>query len=239
MQDSAPRLRQLIVADEGRAWEAAGFQVIRYSDPSGSVLIGEVTIRLVGSSPPTTTAEPHVGITGWSFDNLGPDFNSRSNLIDGIETYNLGDTSTLAASEVNHPNGVVHLDHVVMTTSGFDRSIDELQQAGFQLRRIREAPPNRQAFFWAGGTIIELVGPAQSAQAASEIRAAQASQAQLWGLAMTCRDLAETAKILGNKLGPIKQAVQPGRQIATLRGKQLGLSVPIVLMTPHRSVSAR
>ncbi len=230
MQDSAPRLQQLIVTDEGPAWEAAGFEIILDSDSPGSVHIGEVTIRLVGSLPPTTTAGPRGGITGWSFGNLGPNFNNQSNLIDGIETYDLGDTSPSDAREVSHPNGVIHLDHVVMTTSGFDRSIDELQQAGFQLRRVREAPPNRQAFFWAGETIIELIGPAQQAQP---------ERARLWGLAMTCRDLAETAEVLGSKLGPIKQAVQPGRQIATLRGKQLGLSVPIVLMTPHRSTSGR
>ena len=37
----------------------------------------------------------------------------------------------------------------------------------------------------------------------------------------------------GEGLGTVKDAVQPGRRIATVRTKELGISVPIALMSPH------
>jgi hypothetical protein len=45
-------------------------------------------------------------------------------------------------------------------------------------------------------------------------------------------DLDALAARLGDKLGPIRDAVQPGRRIATLR-REAGSSVPIAFMTPR------
>ena len=42
-----------------------------------------------------------------------------------------------------------------------------------------------------------------------------------------------TVGTLGERIGTPRDAVQEGRQIATIRTKELGISVPIALMTPH------
>jgi len=52
-------------------------------------------------------------------------------------------------------------------------------------------------------------------------------------LALECDDLDLAAHRLGEALGTVKDAVQPGRRIATVRTKELGISVPIALMSPH------
>jgi hypothetical protein len=52
-----------------------------------------------------------------------------------------------------------------------------------------------------------------------------------WGLALTTPELGETVARLGDHVGEIRPAVQPGRSIATLR-RSAGLSLPIALMTP-------
>jgi hypothetical protein len=52
-----------------------------------------------------------------------------------------------------------------------------------------------------------------------------------WGLAFLAPDLDATVAARGEQAGEIRDAVQPGRRIATLR-RSAGLSVPVALMTP-------
>ena len=56
---------------------------------------------------------------------------------------------------------------------------------------------------------------------------------RLWGLSPTVADLEACARLLGDRLGPIKEATQPGRRIATLRHGACGLTVPIAFMSPE------
>ena len=55
--------------------------------------------------------------------------------------------------------------------------------------------------------------------------------ARLWGLAFLVEDLEQTASALGELLGTRRDAVQPGRKIATLR-PEAGLGPAIAFMTP-------
>jgi hypothetical protein len=70
-----------------------------------------------------------------------------------------------------------------------------------------------------GPCLLELGGPAEG-------------PIRFWGLTLVVDDLDDAARQLGDRLGAIKDAVQPGRRIATLR-RDAGLSVPIALMTPR------
>ncbi|MGZ0218146.1 MAG: hypothetical protein ACKVIY_03890 [Acidimicrobiales bacterium] len=58
-------------------------------------------------------------------------------------------------------------------------------------------------------------------------------EAALWGLALTCDDLDRAKDTLGDVLSDPKTAVQPGRRIATLRTRDLDISAPIALLSPH------
>lgn len=71
-----------------------------------------------------------------------------------------------------------------------------------------------------GPCLLELGGPAPG-------------DARLWGLTLAVEDLDAAAALLGDRLGHVKDAVQPGRRIATVR-REAGLSVPVALMTPRR-----
>ena len=128
-----------------------------------------------------------------------------------------------------HPNGATVLDHVVVVTPRLDRSIAAFEARGLDVRRVRHTdqygPPFRQVFFRGGETIIEMIGP-------DEPPADDDRPAHFYGLAFTVTDLDATAAVLGDGLGRIKDAVQPGRRIATLRHEQFDISVPIALMTP-------
>ena len=55
--------------------------------------------------------------------------------------------------------------------------------------------------------------------------------ARLWGISFLVEDLDATAAFLGDRVGEPRDAVQPGRRIATLR-REAGLGPAIAFMTP-------
>jgi hypothetical protein len=149
----------------------------------------------------------------------------------GIVGWTLGDGGNAASPGPPHPNGVVAVDHVVMLSPDLDRTVAELEAQGFDLRRLREGETpggsTRQAFFRAGEPILEVV---QAPEGTSVARDPE-GPARLWGLAFLVEDMEETARVLGELLGSPREAVQPGRRIATLRG-EAGLGPAVAFMTP-------
>jgi hypothetical protein len=135
-------------------------------------------------------------------------------------------------SHRSHPNGVVAIDHVVVSTPDLERTIGAFDDAGLLLRRRRDAGATygtelRQAFFRLGEVIVEVVGPAE-APASTGVPA----PARFFGLAFTVADLASTASSLGDRLSPAKEAVQSGRTIATL-ACDAGSTVAMAFMSPE------
>jgi hypothetical protein len=114
-----------------------------------------------------------------------------------------------------HPNGVVALDHIVVVSDDLERTTTALQGAGFDLRRMRERA--RQAFLLAGPCILEVT------------ESAEASAPAFWGLAFA-GDLDALAAGAGALVGDVRDAVQPGRRIATLR-RAAGSSVPVAFLS--------
>jgi hypothetical protein len=80
-----------------------------------------------------------------------------------------------------------------------------------------------QVFFKLGQPILELIGPKEPAGD---------QPARFYGLAFTSSDLALTGKFVGDALHTPKDAVQPGRQIATL-DKTAGSTIGIAIMSPE------
>ncbi len=205
-----PELRTLLIGDEPQRWEAAGFTVV-----DDRTTIGSIDIRFVSE----TDAGDSKGIFGWELTDI------EDGAIDGIAS-----TATTAepAPPLDHPNGVSRLDHVVLMTSNIERTTAALEAAGFSARRTRDVPgaepPRRQVFFWAGETILELVGP---------VDPSGDRPASIWGLAVTTDDMDRAVSSIGERISTPKQAVQPGRMIATIDTRTLGITTAIALMTPH------
>jgi hypothetical protein len=103
--------------------------------------------------------------------------------------------------------------------------------AGFDLRRLREGPTPggspRQAFFRMGELILELV----AAPPGTRIAADPDGPARLWGISFLVEELDDAAAALGELLGEPRDAVQPGRRIATI-ATAAGLGPAIAFMTP-------
>jgi catechol 2,3-dioxygenase-like lactoylglutathione lyase family enzyme len=212
-------LDELTVADAPQTWRDCGFEVA-----GEECVVGEVRIRFV-------PRDGERGIVGWTLRGAG------STDLDGLPTSRSGNRTQSSPHtgdncvRIDHPNGITGLDHVVAISSDLDRTVAALEGAGLDLRRIREEPTPagapRQAFFRLGPPILEVVQEPAEATA----RAGGDRPAFFWGLAFLAPDLEKTVAFLGDRVSEIRDAVQPGRRIATLR-RSAGLSVPVALISP-------
>lgn len=75
--------------------------------------------------------------------------------------------------------------------------------------------------------ILEVV----EAPAGSSVASDPEGPARLWGIAFLVEDLDASARALGPLLGRPREAVQPGRLIASLR-REAGLGPAIAFMSP-------
>src|SRR5688572_4487061 len=123
-----------------------------------------------------------------------------------------------------HPNGALGLDHVVVLTSSLDRTGAAFGEIGAELRRVREAGDGvRQGFFLVGDVLVEAV---------EGTGLGESEPAQFWGLTVVVADMDRAAALLGDRLGLVKDAVQPGRRIATVPRDASG-GLPLALISPR------
>jgi hypothetical protein len=190
----------LEVADPPEVWVDLGFTV------AGNVTAVDSVAYVLGG--------PGRGVTGWAVDGLS------DKDADGLPT---AASPLIDPPPATHANGVIDLDHLVISTPNLARTIERFEAVGLELRRTRDAGRVHQAFFKVEETILEVIGPPQPSGD---------GPARFVGLAWTVKDLDATAEFFGDRLHPAKDAVQPGRRIATL-DKAAGSS------TAHAFMSAR
>lgn len=206
-----PYLLSLRLADDADRWAALGFRV-----DGGTCAIGSTALEF---SPPEAQRR---GIRGWTLAGQGTD------ALDGLATTWDRDTNAVALAPPAHANDALRIDHVVVFTPDLARTTTALAAAGMDLRRTRDAGtpehPMRQAFYRLGEVILEVVGDIAD-------RGPDAA-AWFWGLVVVVPDVDALAQRLGPELvGAPKDAVQPGRRIATVR-REAGLTVPLAFLTP-------
>jgi hypothetical protein len=174
------------------------------------------SLRIVDGEP---------GILGWTLSGIDPAIDD----IDGLPTTVVGASPPTIAQ---HPNGAIELDHVVVLTGSLERTCGAIADAiGAPLKRVRDLGESRQGFhrIGRGGVVVEVV----------ERREVGDDPASFWGVVINVSDLdaAVTTAVDGagrELVGTAKDAVQPGRRIATVRS-EAGLGLPVALM----SVSGR
>ena len=208
---AAVTIDELEIADDPAAWAALGFDV-----EHDVCRLGTVVVRLAGR-------EAGRGILGWSLRGI------EQAELDGLLTRRSQSSEPQPAGV--HPNGVVVIDHVVAMTPALDRTVAALQAGGLDLRRIREEPTAagapRQAFFRLGEVILEVV---QEPQEIVERDGGAERPARFWGLALSSGDLDATVARMAPHAGEPRDAVQPGRRIATV-ARSAGLALPVALMS--------
>lgn len=206
-------VEQIDIADPPDAWAKAGFDV----DSAAVCRVGGVDIRLVGRDTGS-------GILGWSLGGLPSDL--EINDVDGIPTTRAG---VVSATSTAHANGVTDIDHVVVMSPDLSRTVRSLAAVGVDPRRERDAELGgqriRQIFFRLGDVIVEVVGSPDTAND---------GPSTLWGITYVVDDIDATAAYFGHRTSPVKDAVQPGRRITTLRHRELEMSVRTAFISARR-----
>ena len=192
---------KLHVGDSPDSWRSIGFDV----DDDGCCHVGSVRIHLGGVG---------TGITGWSLRDIPASLTEVDRVRTSVSAAAPGEPGT-------HTNGVIRIDHLVFMTPDLRRTAAAVVALGLEVRRERDADAFQQVFFRLGEVILELVGPVDGGP----------GPASLWGITFTVDDIDATAERLGDRVGRVKDAVQPGRRITTLRGKDLGISPAIAFMS--------
>lgn len=182
--------------------DPAAWEALGFAVRDARCDVGGVRIELAG-------AAAGEGILGWS--------------VEGLASQVLPAVTVARGGSDAHPNGVTAVDHVVAFTGDMDATLGALTADGLEPRRIRAVPGGglRQAFFVLGTALLELGGPADGEEGA-----------RFWGVTLVASDLDALADRLGPLLGTVRDAVQPGRRIATLR-REAGLSAPLAFITPR------
>lgn len=209
-----PKVEWLSVVGEVDTWRSLGLSV---TDDGMIALVG-TSIRLVaGVASVAGVATESAGIVGWVLSGVD---GARSD-VDGLATEVVEPATPTYADHQLRASG---LDHVVVLTSDLERTSGEIAAAtGCELKRIREVGAMRQGFhrIGSGGLIVELV----------ERPDLPDGPASFWGLVLIVEDLDAACDLIGpDRISAPKDAVQPGRRIATIRA-DVGLGFPVALMT--------
>jgi hypothetical protein len=210
------RVASLLIEGDRDRWRSLGLTVTE----DGVVPLYGTCLRIIESAAELAPASGSPGgIVGWELSGVPADVPTS---VDGLNTLVVAATDPLFG---DHEMGAVGLDHVVVLTGDLGRTSDAIMGAtGCELKRVREVGTMRQGFhrIGGGGLIVEIV----------ERPEVEADEARFWGLVLNVEDLDAACRLLGeDRIGTPKDAVQPGRRIATIR-EDVGLGLPVALMTP-------
>ncbi len=213
MVDSAARVEWLTVAGDPDAWRSIGLTV----SADGLVPLFGTSLRVVAPTvgDDSDRDSEGFGLAGWAFSGIA----------------DVGDVAGFPTEVVDveppvfaaHRLGASQLDHVVIFTGDMDEVSAAIEaRTGCERKRVRDLGTMQQGFhrIGRGGLIVEIV------QHADRDRSTE-----MWGLVLIVDDLDAACELLGeDKISPPKDAVQPGRRIATIR-QEVGLGTAVALMS--------
>jgi hypothetical protein len=207
----APRIVALHLAGDPDPWRRLGFAVA-----DDVCRLGDLELRFESRGDGR-------GLAGWTLAGV------RSHELDGLPTTLTKEVGPTARAAAAHPNGALALDHVVVFTPGFERTLAAFHAAGLEPRRVATIGVKyeavRRAFYKLGAVVVEVVD-----QRGHDVD--QTGPAFFWGIAVTVGDLDGLARELGESTSGARDAVQPGRRIAPVR-RAAGLGLPVAFMSPE------
>ena len=221
MATTTARVEWLTIAGDLDTWRSLGLS----ATDDGLIPLFGTALRIV--SPETAAAKTggmgatpedvQAGIVGWALSGIDDTTTSIAGLTTTV-------VEQLAPIFATHSLGARSIDHVVVMTGELESTTGDVARAtGCELKRIREVGKIRQGFhrIGRGGLIVEVV------QHEDDKR----SVAEFWGLVIIVEDLdAACARLGPDRVGEPKDAVQPGRRIATIRSC-VGLGTAVALMS--------
>ena len=209
MATGTARVEWLTIAGDIDTWRSLGLS----ATDDGLIPLFGTALRIV----PPEADDVQSGIDGWALSGIDDTTTSVAGLATTV-------VEQLAPIFATHSLGARSIDHVVVMTGDLESTTGDIALAtGCELKRIREVGKIRQGFhrIGRGGLIVEVVQHEDDDRSAAEF----------WGLVIIVEDLDEACAQLGtDRVGEPKDAVQPGRRIATIR-PSVGLGTAVALMS--------
>ena len=209
MATGTARVEWLTITGDIDTWRSLGLSVT----DDGLIPLFGTALRIVSPEAEDVPA----GIVGWALSGIDDTTTSIAGLTTTV-------VEQLAPIFATHSLGARSIDHVVVMTGDLEQTTGDVALAtGCELKRIREVGKIRQGFhhIGRGGLIVEVVQHEDDDRSAAEF----------WGLVIIVEDLDEACAQLGaDRVGEPKDAVQPGRRIATIRSS-VGLGTAVALMS--------
>jgi hypothetical protein len=209
MATGTARVEWLTITGDIDTWRSLGLS----ATDDGLIPLFGTALRIVSPEAEDVPA----GIVGWALSGI----DDTTTSIAGLTTTVVEQLPPIFAT---HSLGARSIDHVVVMTGDLEQTTGDVALAtGCELKRIREVGKIRQGFhrIGGGGLIVEVVQHEDDDRSAAEF----------WGLVIIVEDLDEACAQLGaDRVGEPKDAVQPGRRIATIRSS-VGLGTAVALMS--------
>ena len=209
MSIGSARVEWLTIVGDIDTWRSLGLS----ATVDGFIPLFGTALRIVSPEAEDVPA----GIVGWALSGIDDTTTSIASLTTTV-------VEQLAPIFATHSLGARSIDHVVVMTGDLEQTTGDVALAtGCELKRIREVGKIRQGFhrIGRGGLIVEVVQHEDDDRSAAEF----------WGLVIIVEDLDEACAQLGaDRVGEPKDAVQPGRRIATIRSS-VGLGTAVALMS--------
>jgi hypothetical protein len=209
MATGTARVEWLTITGDIDTWRSLGLS----ATDDGLIPLFGTALRIVSPEAEDVPA----GIVGWALSGIDDTTTSIASLTTTV-------VEQLAPIFATHSLGARSIDHVVVMTGDLEQTTGDVALAtGCELKRIREVGKIRQGFhrIGRGGLIVEVVQHEDDDRSAAEF----------WGLVIIVEDLDEACAQLGaDRVGEPKDAVQPGRRIATIRSS-VGLGTAVALMS--------
>lgn len=197
-----PKLTGISVAGPVEAWEGVGFTC-----GGAGFQAGDVSIAFSGA-----------GRAGLWFDR-------ETGALEGLAAPSGAAMPAMPTGA--HPNHAIGVDHVVVSSPNFARTSATLEAAGMRCLGERSAEIDgrmvEQRFHHAGSCLVELVGQ-QGVMDDGEPR--------IWGITFVTSDIESLPALQPPPVASIRDAVQPGRRIATVV-REAGLPLPVAFMDPR------
>ncbi|MFM8564141.1 MAG: VOC family protein [Acidimicrobiia bacterium] len=207
------RVAELRLACSVEPWRRIGFEPV-VAESTALIMVAGLTLRFEPSA--------ETGAIRWVL--AGEPLVDGD--VDGIGTHWIDERESSVEGATASAVAVSAVDHIVIMTGDLERTSAAIERhLGLPNKRVRDAGGGvRQGFHRAGDIILEVV---------QRPDIDPATKALLWGLVLVVDDLDAAVAWLGpDAVGSIRDAVQPGRRIASIR-REVGLGLPVALMTPH------
>lgn len=205
MADVDAQVEWMSISGDPGVWRSIGLTV----SAEGIVPLFGTGVRIVEGEPD--------GIVGWAISGIDTSITSIAGLATDV-------VEPTAPSFAHHALGALELDHVVVMSGDLESTTAAIADAtGCELKRIREVGLIRQGFhrIGRGGLIVEVVQHEED----------ERTEPAFWGLVMNVEDLDSACALIGEgRISSPKDAVQPGRRIATI-SRDVGLGLPLALMS--------